>query len=80
MAFQPSQHTGPGMVDHAWLNDSFAAVGIRRVTTAERETMEHEEGQVVYDTDLHKLCVCAGEAWEVIASTAAGAGSAERRR
>jgi hypothetical protein len=67
---QESPHTGVGMVDHAMLNANFAAVNIPSVTTEERETMAHEEGQIVYDTDLHKLCVCAGEAWEVLASTA----------
>lgn len=40
----------------------------QNVTTAQKNALSAGPGQIVFDTDLAKLCVYTGSAWETITS------------
>lgn len=42
---------------------------MENVTTAEKNALTPDAGWVVFDTDLGKLCVYNGSAWQTVTST-----------
>jgi hypothetical protein len=40
----------------------------KNVTTAEKNALTPDAGWVVFDTDLEKLCVYSGSAWQTVTS------------
>jgi len=49
--------------------DTFNGIAAtKNVTTTEKNDLTPEAGWVVFDTDLGKLCVYSGSAWETVTS------------
>jgi len=50
--------------------DTFNGIAAtKQVTTSEKNALTPDAGWVVFDTDLDKLCVYNGSAWQTVTST-----------
>lgn len=66
--FSQLDSKAPNFAESYTADEFYGIPVVRNVTTAVKNALAAEAGWVVFDTDLDKLCVYNGAAWETITS------------